>query len=205
VLTVGLTGGIGSGKSEVSRRLAALGAIVIDADKVAREVVEPGTPGFAAVAAEFGKDVVRPDGSLDREGIGRVVFNDPDALKRLNAIVHPLVGERIAAIMADVERDHPDGVVVYDVPLLVENNLQGGYDVVLVVAAERQTQLRRLVEDRGMTQDDAEARIAAQAALEAKLAVADVVIDNNGSLEDLDRQVGPVWADLLSRAGSHSR
>jgi dephospho-CoA kinase len=119
--------------------------------------------------------------------------------------VHPLVGERIAAIMADVERDHPDGVVVYDVPLLVENNLQGGYDVVLVVAAERQTQLRRLVEDRGMTQDDAEARIAAQAALEAKLAVADVVIDNNGSLEDLDRQVGQVWADLLSRAGSHSR
>jgi dephospho-CoA kinase len=205
VLTVGLTGGIGSGKSEVSRRLAALGAIVIDADKVAREVVEPGTPGFAAVAAEFGKDVVRADGSLDREGIGRVVFNDPDALKRLNAIVHPLVGERIAAIMADVERDHPDGVVVYDVPLLVENNLQGGYDVVLVVAAERQTQLRRLVEDRGMTQDDAEARIAAQAALEAKLAVADVVIDNNGSLEDLDRQVGQVWADLLSRAGSHSR
>jgi dephospho-CoA kinase len=198
VLTVGLTGGIGSGKSEVSRRLAALGAIVIDADKVAREVVEPGTPGFAAVAAEFGKDVVRADGSLDREGIGRVVFNDPDALKRLNAIVHPLVGERIAAIMADVERDHPDGVVVYDVPLLVENNLQGGYDVVLVVAAERQTQLRRLVED-------AEARIAAQAALEAKLAVADVVIDNNGSLEDLDRQVGQVWADLLSRAGSHSR
>jgi dephospho-CoA kinase len=205
VLTVGLTGGIGSGKSEVSRRLAALGAIVIDADKVAREVVEPGTPGFAAVAAEFGKDVVRADGSLDREGIGRVVFNDPDALKRLNAIVHPLVGERIAAIMADVERDHPDGVVVYDVPLLVENNLQGGYDVVLVVAAERQTQLRRLVEDRGMTQDDAEARIAAQAPLEAKLAVADVVIDNNGSLEDLDRQVGQVWADLLSRAGSHSR
>jgi dephospho-CoA kinase len=205
VLTVGLTGGIGSGKSEVSRRLAALGAIVIDADKVAREVVEPGTPGFAAVAAEFGKNVVRPDGSLDREGIGRVVFNDPDALKRLNAIVHPLVGERIAAIMADVERDHPDGVVVYDVPLLVENNLQGGYDVVLVVAAERQTQLRRLVEDRGMTQDDAEARIAAQAPLEAKLAVADVVIDNNGSLEDLDRQVGQVWADLLSRAGSHSR
>jgi dephospho-CoA kinase len=205
VLTVGLTGGIGSGKSEVSRRLAALGAIVIDADKVAREVVEPGTPGFAAVAAEFGKDVVRADGSLDREGIGRVVFNDPDALKRLNAIVHPLVGERIAAIMADVERDHPDGVVVYDVPLLVENNLQGGYDVVLVVAAERQTQLRRLVEDRGMTQDDAEARIAAQAALEAKLAVADVVIDNNGSLEDLDRHVGQVWADLLSRAGSHSR
>jgi len=201
VLTVGLTGGIGSGKSEVSRRLRDLGAVVVDADAVAREVVEPGTPGLAAVVDEFGESVLRDDGSLDREGLGRIVFGDADKLARLNAIVHPLVGERIAARMADVERNHPDGVVVYDVPLLVENNLQDGYDVVLVVAASPEVQLRRLVEQRGMTAEDAQARIAAQAPLDAKLAAADIVIDNDGELADLDPRVQEVWADLRDRAG----
>ena len=201
MLTVGLTGGIGSGKSEVSRRLRDLGAVVIDADAVAREVVEPGTPGLAAVVDEFGESVLRDDGSLDREGLGRIVFGDADKLARLNAIVHPLVGERIAARMADVERNHPDGVVVYDVPLLVENNLQDGYDVVLVVAASPEVQLRRLVEQRGMTAEDAQARIAAQAPLDAKLAAADIVIDNDGELADLDPRVQEVWADLRDRAG----
>lgn len=201
MLKVGLTGGIGSGKSEVSRRLRKLGAVIIDADAVAREVVEPGTPGFAAIVEEFGDVVLRSDGGLDREGLGRLVFGDPDKLARLNAIVHPLVGERIATKMAEVERDHPAGVVVYDVPLLVENNLQDGYDVVLVVAASTQTQLRRLVEQRGMTREDAEARIAAQAPLEAKLAVADVVIDNDGDLEALERQVTSAWTELTARPG----
>jgi len=201
VLTVGLTGGIGSGKSEVSRRLGELGAVVIDADAVAREVVEPGTPGLGSVVAEFGDGVLRPDGALDREGLGRIVFGDSDKLARLNAIVHPLVGERIATMMAEVERDHPDGVVVYDVPLLVENDLAGGYDVVLVVAASPETQIHRLVQQRGMTQDDARARIAAQAPLSAKLAVADVVIDNDGPLAGLDARVREVWADLCARAG----
>jgi len=201
VLTVGLTGGIGSGKSEVSRRLRELGAVVIDADAVAREVVEPGTPGLAAVVAEFGEDVLRANGELDREGLGRIVFGDPEKLARLNAIVHPLVGERIGARMAEVERDHPDGVVVYDVPLLVENDLAGGYDVVLVVAASPETQLRRLVQQRGMSEEDARARIAAQAPLEAKLAVADIVIDNDGPLAYLDARVREVWADLRARAG----
>ena len=201
MLTVGLTGGIGSGKSEVSRRLRDLGAVVVDADAVAREVVEPGTPGLAAVVDEFGESVLRDDGSLDREGLGRIVFGDADKLARLNAIVHPLVGERIAARMADVERNHPDGVVVYDVPLLVENNLQDGYDVVLVVAASPEVQLRRLVEQRGMTAEDAQARIAAQAPLDAKLAAADIVIDNDGELADLDPRVQEVWADLRDRAG----
>ena len=200
MLTVGLTGGIGSGKSEVSRRLADLGAVVIDADRVARDVVEPGTPGFDAVVAEFGSDVVRPDGTLDREGLGRIVFGDPGRLARLNAIVHPLVGERIAAMMAEVERDHPDGIVVYDVPLLVENDLAARYDVVVVVATQPQTQLRRLVEQRGMTEQDARSRIDAQAPLEAKLAVADLVVSNDGTLEDLDRLVKQVWADLRARA-----
>ena len=201
MLTVGLTGGIGSGKSEVSRRLRDLGAVLIDADAVAREVVEPGTPGLAAVVAEFGTAILRPDGTLDREGLGRIVFGDPDKLARLNAIVHPLVGERIAARMAEVERDHPDGVVVYDVPLLVENNLAGGYDVVLVVATSPETQLHRLVEQRGMTAEDAKARIAAQAPLADKLAVADIVIDNDGTLAELDARVKQVWADLRARAG----
>jgi dephospho-CoA kinase len=201
VLTVGLTGGIGSGKSEVSRRLRELGAVVIDADAVAREVVEQGTPGLAAVVAEFGEGVLRADGTLDREGLGRIVFGDPDRLARLNAIVHPLVGERIAARMAEVERDHPDGVVVYDVPLLVENDLVGRYDVVLVVGASPETQLRRLAQQRGMSEDDARARIAAQAPLAAKLAVADIVIDNDRPLADLDARVQEVWADLRARAG----
>src|SRR3954468_22549324 len=202
MLTVGLTGGIGSGKSEVSRRLRQLGAAVIDADAVAREVVEPGTPGLARVVAEFGDDVLRADGSLDREGLGRIVFGDPDRLGRLNAIVHPLVGERITELMAGVERDHADGVVVYDVPLLVENNLQDGYDVVLVVAASPETQLRRLVEQRAMPADDARARIAAQAPLDAKLAVADIVIDNDGDIARLDEQVHAVWDDLQRRAAA---
>jgi dephospho-CoA kinase len=201
VLTVGLTGGIGSGKSEISRRLRDLGAALIDADAVAREVVEPGTPGLADVVAEFGESVLRPDGTLDREGLGRIVFADPVKLARLNAIVHPRVGDRIAAQMAQVERDHPDGVVVYDVPLLVENNLAGGYHVVLVVAASPETQLRRLVEQRGMTSDDAQARIAAQAPLAEKLAVADIVIENDGPLAELDARVEQVWADLRARAG----
>ena len=201
MLLVGLTGGIGSGKSEVSKRLAALGAVVVDADKVAREVVEPGTPGLRDVVTAFGSEVLLPDGALDREGLGRIVFGDPEKLAQLNAIVHPLVGERIAAIMAEVERDRPDAVVVYDVPLLVENNLQDRYDAVVVVAASPDTQLQRLVEHRGMPAEDAKARIAAQAPLEAKLAVADYVINNDGDLAALDEQVGKVWRDLMERVG----
>ena len=205
MLLVGLTGGIGSGKSEVSRRLAALGAVIVDADVIAREVVAPGTPGLAQVVEAFGAGVLRADGSLDRERLGRIVFADADKLAQLNVIVHPLVGERIAEIMADVERTEPDAIVVYDVPLLVENGLQDRYEVVVVVAATPQTQLRRLVEQRGMTEADARARIAAQAPLGAKLAVADIVITNDGDLEALDTTVGEVWRDLAERAGRTMR
>jgi dephospho-CoA kinase len=205
VLLVGLTGGIGSGKSEVSRRLADLGAVVVDADAVAREVVAPGTPGLRQVVDAFGSDVLRPDASLDREGLGRIVFPDPEKLAQLNAIVHPLVGARIAATMADLEATTPDAIVIYDVPLLVENGLQDRYQVVVVVAAQPDTQLRRLVEQRGMTEDDARARIAAQAPLEAKLAVADIVISNDGDLAALDGQVKQVWRDLTERAGRTMR
>lgn len=196
MLKVGLTGGIGSGKSEVTRRLAALGAYVVDADVLAREVVEPGTPGLAAVAAEFGAEVLRPDGSLDRDRLGAIVFADPAARARLNAIVHPLVGaataERFAAAPADA-------IVVHDVPLLVEVGLAAAYDVVIVVAATPETQGSRLVRARGMSADEARSRIAAQAPLADKLAVADFVITNDGSLDDLDRQVQAVWLALQDR------
>jgi dephospho-CoA kinase len=196
VLRVGLTGGIGSGKSEVSRGLAACGAHVIDADAVAHEVVAVGTPGLAKVVAEFGPEVLAPDGSLDRERVAGIVFADADALQRLNGIVHPLVGARMAELAAAV----PDGAVaVYDVPLIAENNSAGGFDVVVVVDAPPDVQMDRLVRLRGMQEADARARIAHQASRQERLAIADIVIDNSGSLEDLDRQVRDTWAELAKR------
>lgn len=200
MLTVGLTGGIGSGKSEVSRRLAALGAVVIDADALAREVVAPGTPGLAAVVAEFGPEMLAADGTLDRERLAGVVFADAGARARLNAIVHPLVGERSAALTEAAQARDPRAIVVYDVPLLVESGLAALYDVVVVVAADPETQVARLVGQRGMAEADARARIAAQAPLADKLAVADLVVRNDGDLAALDRRVREVWSDLLARA-----
>ncbi len=197
VLRVGLTGGIGSGKSEVARRLASYGAVVIDADAVAREVVEPGTPGLAEIAAAFGPAVLRPDGRLDREAMARLVFSDGELREKLNAIVHPRVGERMAAL----EQAAPVGsVLVLDVPLLAENGLAGGFDVVVVVDSSPHAQVDRLVRLRGMTRQQAEARIAAQASRQQRLAIADVVIDNSGSRAELDRQVGDLWAELRRRA-----
>jgi dephospho-CoA kinase len=198
MLKVGLTGGIGAGKSEVSRRLAAAGAVLIDADAIAREVVAPGTPGLAAVVSAFGEDVLLPEGGLDREKLGAIVFADPARLARLNAIVHPLVGQR----MTDLEQSAaPDAVVVHDVPLIAENNLVSAYDLVVVVDAPQELQLDRLVRHRKMDVGQARARMAAQASREQRLAIADLVIDNSGSLEDLDRQVAATWAELRQRAG----
>ena len=199
MLSVGLTGGIGSGKSAVTRALAARGAAVVDADVVAREVVAPGTPGLAAVVEAFGEQVLRADGSLDREALGKRVFSDPEQLARLNAIVHPRVGERTAQLMAEAEASGAR-ILVHDVPLLVENGLAGLYDVVVVVAASPATQLERLVGLRGMTEQDARARIAAQAPLADKLAVATHVVRNDGPLEELAPQVDALWDDLLERA-----
>lgn len=196
MLTVGLTGGIGSGKSEVARLLASYGAVVIDADALAREVVAPGTPGLARVVEEFGADVLTAGGALDRERMGRLVFADPDARQRLEAIVHPLVAERAAALMAAAPAD---AVVVYDVPLLVENDLASRYDVVVVVDAPDDVRVERLVRLRGMSEADARARLASQASREARLAVADVVVDNASSLPALQRRVREVWDALLAR------
>ncbi|MEW9520040.1 dephospho-CoA kinase [Streptomyces tubercidicus] len=193
MVKVGLTGGIGAGKSEVSRLLASYGAMIVDADKIAREVVEPGTPGLAAVVEEFGDDILAPDGTLNRPKLGGIVFADPDKLKALNAIVHPLVGARSAELEASAG---PDAVVVHDVPLLTENGLAPLYDLVVVVDAAPQTQLDRLVRLRGMAEDEAKSRMAAQASREQRLAVADLVIDNDGPLEALEPQVRAVWERL---------
>lgn len=197
MLKVGLTGGIGSGKSEVSRRLAARGAVVIDADRIAREVVEPGTEGLARIVALFGAGVLHEDGSLNREGLGSIVFADSEKLASLNGIVHPLVGARVAELQS---RAPEDAIVVYDVPLLVENNLAPMYDVVIVVDAADELRLDRLVRLRGMAEPDARARLAAQASREERLKAADVVVPNEGSLEELEARVAEVWAGLSARA-----
>ncbi|MFE9101353.1 dephospho-CoA kinase [Actinomadura geliboluensis] len=196
MLKVGLTGGIGSGKSEVSALLDGHGAVVIDADKIAREVVEPGTPGLAAVVAEFGEDVLLPSGGLDREKVGRIVFADAERLAALNAIVHPLVGERMQELM---DAAPADAVVVYDVPLLAENGLAPMYDEVVVVDAPEETQLDRLTSRRGMAVEDARARMAAQASRADRRAVATHIIDNSGTLDDLKAQVDALWKTLTHR------
>jgi dephospho-CoA kinase len=202
VLRVGLTGGIGSGKSEVSRRLAEHGAVLIDADVAAREVVVPGSPGLARIAAAFGESVLRQDGSLNRERLGEIVFGDPGLRTTLNEIVHPLVREWMqAAERAAVQSAGPPGpVIVHDVPLLAESRGRAGFDVVIVVDVPPELQVDRLVSLRGMAPDQARARMAAQASRERRLAVADVVIDNSGSLDDLDRRTAEVWADLERQA-----
>lgn len=199
VYTVGLTGGIGSGKSAVSRLLAAHGAVVVDADLIAREVVEVGTPGLDAVVDAFGPDVLREDGSLDRAGLGHRVFHDPQALAVLNGVLHPLIARRTQERFRAAARAGAE-VVLHDVALLVENGLVDHYDAVVVVAAQPATQVDRLVHLRGMSEDDARARVAAQAPLEAKLAVATHVICNDGLPEELEPQVEQVWASLLEAA-----
>ncbi|MFF1308953.1 dephospho-CoA kinase [Streptomyces sp. NPDC058307] len=197
MLKVGLTGGIGAGKSEVSKLLVEHGAVLIDADRIAREVVAPGTPGLAAVVQAFGEDVLAEDGSLDRPRLGSIVFADPDRLAVLNSIVHPLVGARSRELESAAAED---SVVVHDVPLLAENALAPLYDLVVVVDASPETQLHRLVRLRGMTEQDARARMAAQATREKRLEIADVVIDNDVPLDELRRRVQEVWDDLLRRA-----
>jgi len=202
MLRVGLTGGIGSGKSEVSRRLAALGAVVLDADAAAREVVEPGTRGLRRIAETFGPGMLRPDGSLDRARLAEIVFADDTAREKLNAIVHPLVHERMrAAEQAAVQAGGDDIIVVHAVPLLAEGGRSAEFDLVIVVDLPPETQVERLAA-RGMPEEQARARMAAQATREQRLAVADIVIDNSGTLADLDRQLSEIWADLRTRVTS---
>ena len=200
MLRVGLTGGIGAGKGEVGRRLAARGALVIDADQVARDVVAPGTPGLTAIVETFGARVLRPDGSLDRALLGEVVFADDELRAKLNAIVHPLVGERMREI--EETAGQPD-VMVHEIPLLAENGLAPAFDVVVVVDTPPEVQLERLISLRGMTSTHAKARMSAQGTREQRLAVATLVVDNSGALAALDDQVSALWAELTRRAKAH--
>lgn len=201
MLRVGLTGGIGSGKSTVARRLAEHGAVVIDADKIAREVVEPGTDGLAEIHAAFGDDVIS-DGALDRAALAQRVFTDSAARATLNGIVHPRIGARTGELMAAAPAD---AIVVHDVPLLVENHLGPAYHLVLVVDAPEEERVARVVRDRGMNEQDARARITAQATAEARRAAADVWLDNGGSPDEVLAVVDALWADRLVRYEANVR
>ena len=194
MLKVGLTGGIGAGKSTVARRLAGRGAVVVDADRIAREVVEPGTAGLAAVVEAFGDAVLTADGALDRPALGRIVFGDDAARLRLNGILHPRIAVRTHELMAAAP---PDAVVVHDVPLLVENRMGAAYHLVLVVHAPQEERVRRLVTERGMVADDAHARVATQADDDARRAAADVWLDNAGAPDDVLAQVDRLWDERL--------
>jgi dephospho-CoA kinase len=192
-LRVGLTGGIASGKSTVSAMLAELGAVVIDADALAREVVQRGTPGLDAVVAEFGTTLLTPEGDLDRAAMGSLVFGDAAARKRLEAIVHPLVLEQMVALE---EAAADDDLVVHDIPLLAEGDRADTFDAVIVVDCPPELQIARMMSDRGWTREDAESRIAAQATREQRLAIATHVIENTGSIDELRDRVVAVFVDL---------
>jgi len=200
MLLVGLTGGIGAGKSTVATLLAEHGAVVIDADSIVRELQRPGTDVFSAIVDRFGSQVVAADGTLDRERLADIVFRDDDSRSALNAIVHPAVyavmSERIAAVKSD------DKVVVLDIPLLAEAGGGGGMDAVVVVEADDEMRIARVVSERGLDPEDVRARMSAQASSEQREALADVVIRNNGTPEDLRAQVDDLWEQLRARLGA---
>ncbi len=195
-MRVGLTGGVASGKSTVAAELDALGATVIDADQLAKEVVARGTPGLEAVVEAFGSEILTPEGDLDRPAMGRVVFGDEEQRRRLEGIVHPLVFERYAELE---EAARPGDVVVHDIPLLVESGRAAEFDAVLVVEVPEHVQVERMTDERGWTEDDARSRIAAQATREQRRAVATYLIENTGTPEDLRRRVREVYAELTGR------
>src|SRR6516225_8997348 len=196
MLRIGLTGGIGAGKSVLSATFAQCGGIIVDGDVIAREVVEPGTEGLASLVDAFGDDILLPDGSLDRPALAAKAFRDDGARNKLNGIVHPLVGKRRAEIIAAVS---DDAVVVEDIPLLVESGMAPLFPLVVIVHAEVEVRLRRLVEQRGMSEEDARARIAAQADDEQRRAVADIWLDNSGTQEDLVERARDVWDHRILR------
>ncbi|WP_411699097.1 dephospho-CoA kinase [Conyzicola sp.] len=197
---IGLTGGIASGKSVVSARLAERGAVVVDADVLAREVVEPGTPGLAAIADRFGPGVIAADGTLDRAALGAIVFSDPQARLALNAITHPAVWHRARELFDEAARNDPGAIVVYDVPLLAEAAADRPitFDLVVVVDASAPTRLKRLVELRGLSEEEARNRLNSQATDAQRLAIADVVIDSNGSLDETLAQADALYARILA-------
>ena len=199
---IGLTGGIASGKSIVSERLAELGAVHIDADQLARQAVEPGTAALSQIASEFGPTVIAPDGSLDRAALGAIIFSDPERRVVLNGIVHPAVKALAHGLVAAAAAANPDAVVVYDVPLLVEAGVNDDYrfDLIVVVHASTETRIKRMVERRGMSREEATHRLNSQATDTERMAIADVVINNDGALDDTLRQVDELWQRLTVAA-----
>lgn len=195
MLRIGLTGGIGAGKSTVAEELAALGAVIVDGDKIAREVVEPGTPGLAALAEAFGQGILAEDGGLDRPALAAIAFSDEESRAKLNAITHPLVGARSAEL---IDAAGPDAVIVQDIPLLVENKVAPMFHLVIIVWVGAEERVRRLVGSRGMAEDDARARIAAQATDEQRRAVADVWLENTGTEDATRAAVRELWADRIA-------
>jgi len=202
---IGLTGGIASGKSAVASRLAERGAVVVDADVIAREIVEPGTPALDQIARQFGPAVLTAHGSLDRPALGAIIFSDPDKRVALNAITHPAVWRLSRQRFAEAAAADPHAIVVYDVPLLAEGSRRDEFDLIAVVSASEDTRVDRLVRLRGMTRDEATARISSQATDAERLAIADVVIDSDGELADTLRQADELWDRALTdeRAGAN--
>lgn len=199
MLWVGLTGGIGAGKSAVAKLLAQRGAIIIDSDRLAREVIAPGTDGLAEVVAAFGTGVLGPDGGVDRAALAAAVFGENAARKRLEAIIHPRVRARTAELATAAP---PDAIVVNDVPLLIEAGLAANYELVIVVLADEEIRIARVMRDRGMSEAEARARIAAQATDEQRRAAADIIIENNGTSADLAARIDEIWSELLTRWGA---
>ena len=202
VYVIALTGGIASGKSLVAKRLAELGAVHIDADALAREVVEPGTEGLAEIVREFGPDILLPDGTLDRAALGAIIFSDAERRRALNDITPPRVRELMERRLAEARAADPDAVVIYDVPLLAEAGpgKSAAYDAVVVVHAETAERIRRMVEDRGMSRQEALHRLNSQASDTDRLAIADVVLDNTSTVEALLGQVDALWDTLQARS-----
>jgi dephospho-CoA kinase len=199
MLLVALTGGIASGKSTVARRLEEHGAVIVDADQVARQVVEPGEPALTRIAEEFGPGVIAADGSLDRAALGAIVFSDPEGRQRLNAITHPAVLDRSRALFAAAGEADPEAIVVYDIPLLVEAGRSDEFDLRVVVHAATETRVSRMIELRGMTREEALHRINSQATDTDRFAIADVVIDADGTLEHTLEQTDALWENLRAR------
>ncbi len=193
---IALTGGIASGKSTIARRLESFGAVVVDADQIVRDVQAPGTPVLGEIATAFGDDLIDSSGALDRAALGARVFADPDALARLNSIVHPAVRRESQRRFEAAFAENPEAVVVYDVPLLVEARVDDPWDLIVVAHAPAEERLRRLIELRGMQPEEAQNRIDAQVSDEKRLSIADVVIDTAGSLEQTDHQVDALWQRL---------
>ncbi len=201
MLLVALTGGIASGKSTVARRLAEHGAVIVDADQVARDVVAPGEPALARIAEEFGPGVIAADGSLDRPALGAIVFRDPEGRQKLNAITHPAVLARSRELFAAAAVADPDAIVVYDIPLLVEAGRHDEFDLVVVVRAATETRIARMVDLRGMTREEALHRLNSQATDAERVAIADVVIDADGTVEETLAQADQLWENLRARVG----